>query len=121
MTASGLRRYAESKLWGMMFMLRLQSRLDAEPSSRHVGTLMVDPGGVFSTNIMREQTWIWRRPLRTVLRLVTSCVQLAAPNGALRTARKAATDFLGSCFAVDGVVGKRPKGLHLEGNVAIIQ
>ena len=117
-TVLGLRRYAESKLWAMMFMQNLQRRVDAEPTLSHISTLMVDPGGVFSTQIMREQTWMWRRPLRAILKAVTPCMELIAPNGALRTARKAARDILSACFDVGGIIGESPKGLYLNGSVA---
>ncbi len=118
MTAWGFTRYAESKLWGMMFMQKLQSRINAVPALRHICALAIDPGGVFSTGIMREQAWIWRQPLRKLLRVVTPCMQWVAPNGTLRTAEKAARDILNACFEVDGkVVGKWPKGLYLNGNV----
>ena len=102
----------------MMFMQKLQSRVNAVPALCHICALAVDPGGVFSTDIMREQAWIWRQPLRRLLRVVTPCVQWVAPNGALRTAGKAARDILNACFEVDGtVVGRWPRGLYLNGDV----
>ncbi|MCJ1346906.1 hypothetical protein MMC31_005126 [Peltigera leucophlebia] len=118
MTTLGLRRYAESKLWGMMFMHKLQSRVNAVPALRHISALAVDPGCVFSTDIMREQPWIWRRPLRRFLMIATPIVLWLAPNGALRTAGKAARDILNACFEVDGpVAGSWPRCLYLNGDV----
>lgn len=117
-TKLGFRRYAESKLWGMMFMQRLQSCVNAVPALCHICALAVDPGGVFSTDIMREQGWILRSPLRKLLRFMTPFMQWIAPNGALRTAEKAARDILNASFEVDGtVVGRWPKGLYLNGDV----
>ena len=114
---AGLRRYAESKLWLMTFMHALQTRLDTIPELQNIGALSVDPGGVFSTGIMREQAWYLRGPIRMVLNLLTPCMQWAWPNGVLRTAEKSARDILRACFAVDGpVLGKRPKGLYLNGS-----
>lgn len=62
MATWGFRRYAESKLWSMMFMQRLQSRVNAVPALSHICALAVDPEGVFRKDIMREQAWILRRP-----------------------------------------------------------
>ncbi len=117
MTLLGLRRYGESKLWGMMFMQKLQSRVKAVPALRHICAMAVDPGVIFSTDILREQAWIWRRPLRRMVSFMTPFMQWIAPNGTLRTAEKAARDILNACFKVDGTVGRFPKGLYLDGDV----
>lgn len=114
---AGLRRYAESKLCLMMFMHTLQTHLDAIPDLRNICALSVDPGGVFSTGIMREQPWLLRTPIRMLLNILTPYMQKLSQNGTLRTARKSARDILNACFAVDdSVLGMRPKGLYLNGS-----
>lgn len=50
--------------------------------------------------------------------VVTPCVLWVAPNGALRTAEKAARDILSACFEVDGAVAESwPRGLYFDGGV----
>ena len=44
-------------------------------------------------------------------------MQWVAPNGTFRTTGKAARDILNACFKVDGIVGRWPKGLYLNGDV----
>ena len=98
-------------------MQRLQSRVDEVPALQHICTFPFNPGGVFSTGIMREQAWLWRWPLRRML-IIMTLVQRVVPNGALRTADKAATDILNACFEVDQSVIKRwPRGSYSNCNV----
>ena len=64
----GLRRYAESKLWSMMFIPKLQSRVHAVPALSH----LCRSGFLFSARIScGEQSWINRRPLRRLIMVVT--------------------------------------------------
>ncbi|KAL8994875.1 MAG: hypothetical protein Q9169_005273 [Polycauliona sp. 2 TL-2023] len=117
-TTAGLRRYAESKLWAVMFMEQLRSQLRSTTALTHVRSLAVDPGCVFSTNIMREQTWFLRKPLRWILRGVTACTVVIAPNGILRTPQKAALDILDACFELDDTAIKHwPEGTYMQGNL----
>lgn len=114
---AGVRRYGESKLWLMMFMHALQARLEASPQLQNISALSVDPGGIFSTGIMREQAWFTRGPVRMLLNALTPCMLRLWPNGALRTAEKSAYDILNACFAMeDTALGKRPKGLYMNGS-----
>ncbi|KAL8727060.1 MAG: hypothetical protein Q9166_006303 [cf. Caloplaca sp. 2 TL-2023] len=116
-TIVGLQRYAASKLWGMMFIQQLQKRLTGIPALRHIRALALDPGLVFSTNIIREQQWVWRQPLRKLLSAVTPCVSLMVPNGTLRTTRKVAKDILSACFGLDSRAFESwPDGSFLNGN-----
>lgn len=59
----------------------------------------IDPGGVFSTGIMREQLWITRVPVRMLLSILAPWMQRLSPNGLLRTAERSADDILRACFA----------------------
>lgn len=71
----GLHRYVESKLWLMMFMHALQSRFNAEPELRNVSVPSIDPGGVFSTGIMRGQAWLTRGPIQKLFNALTPFFQ----------------------------------------------
>ena len=114
---AGMRRYAESKLWLMMFMYELQRRTDAKQALRNISVLSVDPGGVFTTDIMRDNLWIFRVPLRKMFQVLTPCVQHLSPNGYLRTANKSARDVMNACFAEDeSILGKSPKALYINGS-----
>ena len=115
---AGMRRYAESKLWLVMFMYELQRRIDAEKDLSNISVLSVDPGGIFTTDIMRENLWIFRVPLRKAFQVLTPCAQRLAPNGYLRTANKSAQDVMNACFAKGGsVLGTLPKALYVNGSV----
>jgi len=114
---AGMKRYAESKLWLMMFMYELQRNLEAKKNLSKVSVLSVDPGGIFTTDIMRENLWIFRVPLRKVFQVLTPCVQHLFPNGYLRTAKKSAHDVMNACFAKDeSTLGKSPKALYINGS-----
>lgn len=100
-----------------MFIEQLQGRLTDTTALKHVRTLAVDPGCIFSTSIMREQNWFLRKPLRRVLRVVTAFTVVFAPNGALRTPQKAATDIWDACFELDSAILKEwPEGSYMDGN-----
>ncbi|MCJ1387793.1 hypothetical protein MMC18_000636 [Xylographa bjoerkii] len=114
---AGMRRYAESKLWLMMFMYELQRRINAKQDLSNISVLSVDPGGIFTTDIMRENLWIFRVPLRKAFQVLTPCVQHLFPNGYLRTADKSACDILNACFAEgESTFGKSPKALYINGS-----
>ncbi|MCJ1282013.1 hypothetical protein MMC26_001336 [Xylographa opegraphella] len=114
---AGMRRYAESKLWLMMFMYELQHRIDANQDLSGISALSVDPGGIFTTDIMRNNLWVFRVPLRKMFQVLTPCAQCVSPNGYLRTANKSARDVLNACFANDeSMLAKSPKALYINGS-----
>ena len=114
---AGMRRYAESKLWLMMFMYELQRRIDATQDLSDISVLSVDPGGIFTTDIMRDNLWVFRVPLRKMFQVLTPCFQHLSPNGYLRTADKSARDVMNACFGNDeSILGKSPKALYINGS-----
>ncbi|MCJ1431734.1 hypothetical protein MMC27_001089 [Xylographa pallens] len=114
---AGMRRYAESKLWLMMFMYELQRRIDITQDLSNISVLSVDPGGMFTTDIMRDNLWVFRVPLRKMFQLVTPCFQHLSPNGFFRTADKSARDVMNACFANDeSILEKSPKALYINGS-----
>ena len=114
---AGMRRYAESKLWLMMFMYELQRRIDFTHLLSNISVLSVDPGGIFTTDIMRDNLWVFRVPLRKMFQVLTPCVQHLSPNGYLRTAEKSARDIMNACFTYDNLIlGKYPKALYINGS-----
>ncbi|KAL7626985.1 hypothetical protein AAE478_003760 [Parahypoxylon ruwenzoriense] len=118
---SGYRRYGAAKLCQVMMIStpnrpELQRRLDKDAVLHNISVLGVDPGATPS-GITRRGGWIVHvfigQFVMSVLALVFSWFW---PNAGVRTNSKSAGDILTAMFECNATLGKRPKGLYLDGN-----
>ncbi|KAJ4385715.1 hypothetical protein N0V93_010144 [Gnomoniopsis smithogilvyi] len=110
---SGYRRYGASKLFLVMMIHSLQTRLDRDPSLSKICILGVDPG-TMSTGLQRHAIWFIRVLLFKVIYPFIAWLQ---PNGPIRTTKRSAEDIVRAAFDHGPGLGEEPKGVYLDGAV----
>ncbi|KAM0195344.1 hypothetical protein ACHAPC_000539 [Botrytis cinerea] len=115
---SGMRRYGASKLCAVMMIEELQRRLDVDPKLKNISVLGVDPGTV-PTGLSRHSPWFIRVLMFQIIFPFVAILQAwhnPKGNNSIRTASKSAVDVLAAAFDSNPLLGKRPKGLYLDGS-----
>lgn len=109
---SGFRRYGAAKLFLLMMLHELQSRLSRDAAMKKICVLGVDPG-TMSTGLQRRAPWFIRV---FVLRILYPLLAWFRP-GLLRTKGRSAADVLRAAFECGDVLGEVPKGMgvYLDG------
>ncbi|KAI0118251.1 putative short-chain dehydrogenase [Nemania sp. FL0031] len=91
---SGYRRYGAAKLFSIMMIHELQSRIDRDPVLNNVCILGVDPG-TMTTGLQRHASWIIRV---LIFQIIYPILAFIAPNGLIRSTSKSATQVLNATF-----------------------
>ncbi|GAP88935.1 putative short-chain protein [Rosellinia necatrix] len=94
---SGYRRYGAAKLFSIMMIHELQSRMNRDPTLKEVSILGVDPG-TMTTSLQRHASWIIRV---LVFQIIYPIIAFFAPNGLIRSTHKSATQVLDAAFGAD--------------------
>ncbi|GAW20263.1 hypothetical protein ANO14919_097640 [Xylariales sp. No.14919] len=109
---SGYRRYGTAKLFSIMMIRELQSRMDRDPALKNVCMLGVDPGTI-GTGLQRHASWFVRVFL---FQIIFPIIAFFAPNGLIRSTRKSATQVLDAIFDSDAEPATLPKaGYYFDG------
>ncbi|KAI1438098.1 putative short-chain dehydrogenase [Xylaria sp. CBS 124048] len=94
---SGYRRFGASKLFSIMMIYELQSRLDRDPVLNNIRILGVDPGTMM-TGLQRHANWF----IRIVLfQIVYPVIAFFKPRGLIRSTQRSAGQVLHSAFYAD--------------------
>ncbi|TVY78299.1 Short-chain dehydrogenase TIC 32-like chloroplastic protein [Lachnellula suecica] len=107
----GFRRYGAAKLFLIMMMYELQSRVDKDPTLADISILAVDPGSM-STGLQRHASWLIRV---LMFRIILPIIALLMPNGPIRTTQTSASHILKAAFDSDQTLGQFPKELYFDG------
>ncbi|KAI0903203.1 putative short-chain dehydrogenase [Ustulina deusta] len=91
---SGYRRYGAAKLFSVMMIHELQSRMDRDPVLNNVCILGVDPG-TMTTGLQRHASWVVRV---LVFQIIYPIIAFFTPNGLVRSTHKSATQVLNAAF-----------------------
>ncbi|KAK7699752.1 hypothetical protein SLS64_011363 [Diaporthe eres] len=97
----------------------LQARLDKDPALSNLCVLGVDPGSTPS-GITRRGGWVIHVFIGQFVMLIMAHVfSWLFANAAVRTNEKAGKDLLAAMLQCNANLGKRPKGLYLDGDVVV--
>ncbi|KAI0903182.1 putative short-chain dehydrogenase [Ustulina deusta] len=107
---SGFRRYGAAKLFLIMMIHELQSRLDRDPVLNNISILGVDPGTMM-TGLQRHAPWLIRV---LIFKLIYPIVAFLWPNGSVRRPNMSASEVLQAAF--DSYHGEFPKDLYCVNN-----
>jgi hypothetical protein len=111
----GYRRYCASKLFLVMMMHSLQSRLNKDPVLNKICVLGVDPG-TMSTGLQRHSSFF----IRVILfGIVMPLVAWWNPHGGVRTPDRSAGDVVRAAFDNGPGLGEEPKDVYLDGTVPL--
>ncbi|KAI1135575.1 putative short-chain dehydrogenase [Hypoxylon sp. FL0543] len=105
---SGFRRYGAAKLFSVMMIHELQSRMDRDPTLKDVCILGVDPG-TMTTGLPRLASWIIRV---LVFQIIYPLIAFLVPNGLIRSPHKSATQVLAATFNSDAESTTPPKATY---------
>lgn len=105
----GYRRYGASKLFLIMFMHELQSRLNKESELKNISVLGVDPG-MMITGMQRSAPWVIRV---LMFQYIYPLILYLFPKGPVRSTSRSASDILAAAFGSDS--GEFPKDLYFCG------
>ncbi|KAF2964590.1 hypothetical protein GQX73_g8972 [Xylaria multiplex] len=102
---NGYRRYGAAKLFSIMMIYELQSRMDRDPVLKNVCILGVDPG-TMTTGLQRHASWVIRV---LIFQIIYPIIAFFAPNGLIRSTHKSATQVLNAAFDLDSEPTTLPK------------
>ncbi|KAI2466713.1 putative short-chain dehydrogenase [Annulohypoxylon bovei var. microspora] len=109
---AGTRRYGVAKMCGVMMMLELQRRLDADPALKGISLVAIDPGSM-GTGLVRRGNWFLRTILFPIIvPLLAPLLTWLNPNGGVRTVSKSSNDVAAAAFEA----GPRLRGKYLNGS-----
>lgn len=109
----GYRRYGASKLFLVMMMHSLQTRLTHDPALGRLCVLGVDPG-TMSTGLQRHSVFF----IRVVLfGIIYPLIAWWNPNGPVRTPARSAGHVARAAFDNGPGLGEAPKDVYLDGTV----
>lgn len=103
---SGYRRYGSAKLFSIMMIHGLQSRMNHDANLQNVCILGVDPGTMM-TGLQRHAPWIIRV---LVFQIIYPIIPFFSPNGPIRSTHRSAMQVLYATFKSDSESGAYPKG-----------
>ncbi|KAF2786087.1 hypothetical protein K505DRAFT_319017 [Melanomma pulvis-pyrius CBS 109.77] len=113
---AGLRPYATSKMCLMMLMHSIQDCLDTCKELRNITTVAVDLGWITATQIMREQSLLYRFSVGKVLNAFTPILQRIFAGSLVRTPSRSAADILHISVPLQGQTkADRVKSMVING------
>lgn len=113
-----MRRYGMAKQCLIMFMKRLQERLDSTPNLNKICVIGVDPGAMVHPQMIEkysQNSLFVKYVVGPAFMGYSKAAQCVWPNGLFRTVNKSATDVVRAAVGLEGLDGY-PKGAYMNGS-----